>query len=326
MEPSTSKTIICGNESSQLKELMNEYFILKQKNLGKNVLTDLHPSVRKRICALKNLQKDTISLDAEFQRDVYKMEKSFQSRHDEIFKKRSDIINGNYEPQDNECYGDFKVENTPAEGETIPQGIPNFWLTVLKNVSVIRPMIQEQDEQVLENLIEIRALSESSDNLTFTLEFHFKPNKFFKNSVLTKTYLMKCVPDEDDPFTFEGPEIFKSVGCAIMWNQGFNVTEKMCENDKTQSIFKTDSFFNFFSPPDLNLHVNTPESDRIEEYLENDFEVGHYLKERVIPRAVLYYTGEIDDSISDDDDESMTNLMENFDQVKTENDEETDDD
>lgn len=35
--------------------------------------------------------------------------------------------------------------------------------------------------------------------------------------------------------------------------------------------------------------------------MENDFEVGHYMKERVVPRAVLFYTGEIDEGISDDD-------------------------
>lgn len=29
--------------------------------------------------------------------------------------------------------------------------------------------------------------------------------------------------------------------------------------------------------------------------LEADFEVGHYLKDRVVPRAVLYYTGEAKD-------------------------------
>lgn len=35
--------------------------------------------------------------------------------------------------------------------------------------------------------------------------------------------------------------------------------------------------------------------------MENDFEVGHYIKERVIPRAVLFFTGEIDEDISDDE-------------------------
>ncbi len=39
------------------------------------------------------------------------------------------------------------------------------------------------------------------------LEFHFEPNDYFTNSVLTKTYKMKSEPDKADPFSFEGPEI-----------------------------------------------------------------------------------------------------------------------
>ena len=30
--------------------------------------------------------------------------------------------------------------------------------------------------------------------------------------VLTKSYKMKCEPDEDDPFSFEGPEIISTSG------------------------------------------------------------------------------------------------------------------
>lgn len=41
---------------------------------------------------------------------------------------------------------------------------------------------------------------------------------------------------------------------------------------------------------------------KFQAYLENDFEVGHYLKERVVPRAVLFFTNEIDNEISDDGD------------------------
>lgn len=45
--------------------------------------------------------------------------------------------------------------------------------------------------------------------------------------------------------------------------------------------------------------------------LEADYEIGHFIRERLIPRAVLYYTGELDDEdseygddeIEDDDDD-----------------------
>ena len=41
------------------------------------------------------------------------------------------------------------------------------------------------------------------------MEFHFSPNEYFSNSVLTKEYEMKCTPEENDPFSFEGPEIYR---------------------------------------------------------------------------------------------------------------------
>merc|ERR1711978_704131 len=60
----------------------------------------------------------------------------------------------------------------------------------------------------------------------FTLHFHFLPNEYFTNTILTKSYELKCEPQEDDPFSFEGPEIFKCTGCPIDWSKGKNLTVK----------------------------------------------------------------------------------------------------
>lgn len=46
---------------------------------------------------------------------------------------------------------------------------------------------------------------------SFSLEFYFEPNEFFTNTLLTKTYKMRSEPDENDPFSFDGPEI---MGCT----------------------------------------------------------------------------------------------------------------
>lgn len=40
--------------------------------------------------------------------------------------------------------------------------------------------------------------------------------------------------------------------------------------------------------------------DDAEAILAADFEIGHFLRERIIPRSVLYFTGE---AIEDDDDD-----------------------
>lgn len=41
-----------------------------------------------------------------------------------------------------------------------------------------------------------------------------------------------------------------------------------------------------------------------EAVLAADFEIGHFIRERIVPRAVLYFTGE---AIEDDDDDVSVN-------------------
>ena len=40
------------------------------------------------------------------------------------------------------------------------------------------------------------------------------------------------------------------------------------------------------------------QDDETEALLSADFEIGHYIRERIVPRAVLYFTG---DALDDDD-------------------------
>ena len=56
---------------------------------------------------------------------------------------------------------------------------------------------------------------------------------------------------------------------------------------------KNDSFFNFFDPPAI---PEDPEDldPEMQDLLTSDFEVGHYIRERIIPRAVLYFTGKFE--------------------------------
>lgn len=126
---------------------------------------------------------------------------------------------------------------------------------------------------------------------------------------------MKCVPDPEDPFGFEGPEIYKCRGCQINWNKGKNVTLKLVrkkQKHKSRGLVRTitktiqnDSFFNFFSPPTIPDDINADDVDEeLRELLTTDFEIGHYMRERVVPKAVLYYTGEaIDDEEYDDEED-----------------------
>lgn len=75
----------------------------------------------------------------------------------------------------------------------------------------------------------------------------------------------------------------------------------------------TESFFNFFSPPKPPQEDDEDVASDIEERLQLDYELGEDIKEKLIPRAIDWFTGEalqyeeLDDQFDegdfDDDDE-----------------------
>ena len=219
------------------------------------------------------------------------VQKKYHGKHQTLYEKRHIILSGEYEPTADESDYSLLPEeqidesrtNTPLseesetdakvdEEELAPthgfdettKGVPKFWLTIFKNVDRLSEMIQDHDEPILEHLNDIR-LKFIDEPMGFSLEFHFAENNFFTNSVLTKTYELKCKPDDDDPFRFEGPEIIGSKGCTVDWKKDKNVTVKVFKNKRksknaikevTKSVQKN-SFFNFFNPPaSKDIHMN----------------------------------------------------------------------
>ncbi|KAF3859647.1 hypothetical protein F7725_022046 [Dissostichus mawsoni] len=251
--------------------------------------------VKRRVNALKNLQVKCAHIEAKFYEEVHELERKYAALYQPLFDKRSDIVKAAYEPTDEECEwkADEEEELTDEmkekakleeekkdEEKEDPKGIPEFWSTVFKNVDLLSDMLQEHDEPILKHLQDIKVkFSDLEQPMSFTLEFLFEPNDFFTNTLLTKTYKMRSEPDETDPFSFDGPEI-------------------MCCTGTVTKTVPNDSFFNFFTPPEV------PETGELDEdseaVLAADFEIGHFIRERIVPRAVLYFTGE---AIEDDDDD-----------------------
>lgn len=66
-------------------------------------------------------------------------------------------------------------------------------------------------------------------------------------------------------------------------------------------------------PEDLN---SDEVDDELRTLLTTDFEIGHYIRERIVPRAVLYFTGE---GLEDEEDED-------YEEEEEEEDEEDDED
>jgi len=305
-------------------------------------IESLPKSIKRRIHALKNLQVASSKVEAKFYEEVHELERKYASLYQPLFDKRCNIVSGGYEPTEEECewesdeededeeFGGDKVKKVDETGkdevkcaaiemenlktDDSSQGIPSFWLTIFKNVPLLEEMIQDHDEPILEKLKDIKvSFSSPDETMGFTLEFLFDANKFFSNTVLTKQYTLQSQPDEKAPFTFEGPEIVGCTGCKIDWNKGQNVTVKTIkkkQKHKGKGTIRTvtkqipnDSFFNFFNPPEVPEDEEEEMDPDTEALLASDFEIGHLVRDRIIPRAVLYFTGEIDDDFDEEGEE-----------------------
>lgn len=279
-----------------------------RKNSPLQMLSRLSPDVRKRLRAIRKLQLQTNAVEMEFHEREFQLEKEFQEKHQEILKKRFEIVSGKYEPNDDECdYPDPDLlqridENISmftqldvdekTEGSLNPiKGIPNFWLHILYSNPMLDFIIHDGDDDILKHLIDIRVIYQSEPHFSFILEFVFSENPFFENVILTKEYLLKM--KFDDVLLYEGPEICKTVGCEVKW-----------KSDKKPA---QPSFLDFFNPPILPADVMDPSYEEIKNILESDFEIGNYIKDNILPKATLYYTGEFhdgcDNSVDSDSDE-----------------------
>ncbi|XP_035225239.1 nucleosome assembly protein 1-like 1 isoform X2 [Stegodyphus dumicola] len=201
-----------------------------------------------------------------------------------------------------------KVEGDTEARMDIPEaeikGIPGFWLTALKNAPLVADFIEEYDEPILKHLKDIKAVT-LSNPMSFYLEFQFEPNDYFTNTVLTKSYALKCVPDSKNIFSFKGPEIVTCKGCKIHWKKFKNVTAET-KKKKARKAFRTitkydetASFFNFFNPPPVQENDDQMDDETIK-ILNNDFDLSIAIKDHLIPNALLFFTGGkvVDDEVN----------------------------
>ncbi|KAL9241718.1 hypothetical protein vseg_015795 [Gypsophila vaccaria] len=301
-------------------------------------LENLPPKVQKRVEVLKQIQSEHDELEAKFFEERRALEDKYEKMYQPLYAKRYDVVNGVVEVDgvSDEPAVEVDGEDKPAE----EKGVPNFWLTAMKTNEVLADSIQEQDEEALKYLKDIkwhRIDVPKDDNQKgeatkgFKLEFFFDPNPFFKNSVLTKTYFMI---DEDEPI------LEKAIGTEIEWLPGKCLTQKVLKkkpkkgSKNAKPITKTetvDSFFNFFSPPEVpedDEDIEEEAAEELQAMMEQDYDVGSTIREKIIPHAVSWFTGEAaqDDDFGDLDDEDIEDDDDEDDEDEDEEDEDEEDD
>ncbi|KKA25971.1 hypothetical protein TD95_002156 [Thielaviopsis punctulata] len=304
-------------------------------------IESLPASVRRRVAGLKGIQQEHSKLEAQFQEEVLELEKKYFAKFSPLYEKRAKIVNGAGEPteeevkagedEDEEETAEDKDEKKPdATGEDV-KGIPEFWLSAMKNHISLAEMITERDEAALKHLVDVRM--EYLEKPGFRLIFEFDENEFFTNKVITKTYYYQAESGYGGDFIYDHAE-----GDKIDWKADKDLTVRVeskkqrNKNTKQTRIVKktvpTDSFFNFFTPPVPPTGEEEDDDeldDEIEARLELDYQLGEDVKEKLIPRAIDWFTGEalayeemddddLEGEFEDEDDEDEDDLSEDHDE------------
>lgn len=295
-------------------------------------------AVKNRIISLKSLQKRQMDLEIQFQQELFALEKKYNERSKPLNEYRRKIISGEAEPTSEEIEEGKAIEEelegpeeededtqlqeeeakkagADAEEAAKIKGIPAFWLTALENLEPICETITPRDAEVLQFLADIRM--EHLEKPGFKLIFEFGKNEFFSNALLEKTYYYQEELGYTGEFIYDHAE-----GCKIGWltpEQDVTIKiERRKQRNKhtkeTRTIEKltpTESFFNFFDPPkppkidDENDDDDDDdeEDEDLEARLQLDYHIAEEIKDKLITRAVDWFTGAAMDFVGFEDDE-----------------------
>lgn len=291
-------------------------------------IESLPKAVKDRVAGIKGIRTKQAAIEAEYHREVLELEKKYLARQKDLYAERRMIISGEAEPkpedieggeaafeEEKEMFDGYKSdeededddddedddEETPQDDqgdeEEVAAGIPNFWLTAFRNVPHLTDLISDRDSDVLTYLVDIRL--RYLEKPGFALDFEFKKNPYFTNHILTKSYLYHEEIGLSGEFMYDHAE-----GANIEWvshetNVTVRVEQRKQRNKHTKATrtiektLKVDSFFNFFSPPKLPEveEVDDEYAANLQSELDLDFELGEFFKEKIIPRAVDWFTG-----------------------------------
>lgn len=195
-------------------------------------IESLPPVVRRRVAGLKGIQKEHAKLEAQFQEEVLELEKKYFAKFTPLYERRATIVNGGVEPTEDEVEAGKEDEEEEDEEETKEaeekkedegeptNGIPEFWLSAMKNQISLAEMITDRDEEALKQLTDIRM--EYLDRPGFRLIFEFAENEFFTNKTITKTYYYKDENGYGGDFIYDHAE-----GSKIDWKADKDLTLRL---------------------------------------------------------------------------------------------------
>eukprot|EP01084_Bolivina_argentea_P084044 152107_1 len=285
---------------------------------------------RRKVYALKGFQEEYNELMIQYRLELATLELKQHKSRAADFARRARIISGEEEVKAEEVaqgkkdVSSGKIEEipdsdeeeekkpkrkgvtvvAPKDTEKSENGIPEFWLHALKHNDTIVSQITEKDSEILAFVTDISTeYIEDKPELGFVLTFTFAENPFFSQKKLTKTchWNQERKGDEEQIDSLEGTKIDWS---APEKNPTVVIKEKKQRHKSGKGVRivkkeeKTESFFHFFSPVQLDDEgapvgdFSEEEEETLEERISQDEDLTLCIQSTIVPRACYYYTGE----------------------------------
>jgi len=177
--------------------------------------------------------------------------------------------------------------------------IPRFWPVALMNHPTVSVhAVHHQDQLALNHLEDVWLTRDPKERRCFTLEFYFKENPFFSDTVLKKEYRYSPTQgvdaetrDEwgitDAQAAFSWDVNVEPQATKITWkDDAHNLTKAHPQVfDEDDGLAEPGSFFNFF------------------EVAKDHMELGVAIANEIFPEAIEWYRGTAAQTFSDDDEE-----------------------
>lgn len=291
-----------------------------------NTVSEMDEGVKDRFKALAHISNQLADISKQYDEEIKQIEYEAEQADKPLYQIRSLILQGKdfddneittemYDKRDaeikDEDYEKIKIKEFKNIKHLENQpGIPAFWLHAMKNNKMLQVQIEKRDEKLLSHLIDIEYINvENSDD--FILKFHFTPNDFIENTVITKRYIM------------EDSDRVKKIDCTkVRWRDGKNLLEKdkpkknkgkKKNNKKAEDSDVVETFFHFFTAKEPTV-ANPDEEDLEEEdemrleKLEEDLDIAADIRDELVPLALEYYLNiveedHIEEAEGEDDEE-----------------------
>ncbi|KAJ1605321.1 nucleosome assembly protein [Cryptosporidium canis] len=256
---------------------------------------------RESLKKLKDLQAEFSLIEKEYLAEMRRLRSKYESQYNQIYERRDQILEA----------GTVEEAGTP--------GLPQYWITAMRNSRMLGSAIEEYDIPILSYLRNITSEWTSDQQSGFVLNFNFAPNPFFEGTNIKKEYVMVFLEDDE-------PLLSNTVVSKIEWKQGKDPTQEVVvrrqrhkQSKEVRIVTETvhrESFFNFFKPLNVPSDEELAKMDRfdimeLESTVETDYEMGIFIRDKLIPYSLYWFTGEAideDDELEEDDEGDILNV------------------